>query len=95
MASGRLPQPAPAPVALAGAAVLCAAAAAAVALAGAGMPPPDALASAAPDGTYYVEGVGYATSDDAPPRPSQFGLAVSTGPAGLPSPTYIAFPLCS
>lgn len=80
MASGRLPQPTPAAVALAGTAVLCAAAT--VALAGAGMPPPDALALAAPDGTYYVEGVGYATSDDAPPRPSQFGLAVSTGPAG-------------
>ena len=73
MASGRAPQPAAA-AALAGIAVLCAAAA--------GLLVQDAGAAAAPSGTYYVEGVGYATSDTEPAGPSQFGLAVSAGPAG-------------
>ena len=76
MASGRAPQPAPAAAAaaLAGIAVLCAISA--------GLPVQDAAAAAAPDGTYYIEGVGYATSDTKPAGPSQFGLAVSAGPAG-------------
>ena len=77
MASGRAPQPAPAAVAaaaLAGIAVLCAVSA--------GLPLQDAAAAAAPNGTYYVEGVGYAVSDAETAGPSQFGLAVSAGPAG-------------
>lgn len=78
MASGRAPQPASAAAAaLAGIAVLCAATASAgLALQDAG------AAAAAPDGTYYIEGVGYATSAAEPAAPSQFGLAVSVGPAG-------------
>lgn len=79
MASGLAPQPASAAAALAGIAVLCAAAAAAAA---AGPALQDAAAAAAPNGTYYIEGVGYATSDAEPAAPSQFGLAVSAGPAG-------------
>lgn len=78
MASGRLP-PAPPLAALVCIAALCAAA---TALAGAGPLPQAAHAAAAPNGTYYLEGVGYATSDAGPPVPSQFGLAVSAGPAG-------------
>ena len=80
MASGRSPPPPPlaAAAALAGIAVLCAAAAA---LSAAAPLPQAAHAAAAPNGTYYLEGVGYATSDEGPPSPSQFGLAVSSGPA--------------
>lgn len=84
MASGRAPQPAPAAcaAALAGIAVLCAVSA--------GLLVQDAGAAAAPNGTYYIEGVGYATSDTAPAGPSQFGLAVSAGPAGPGGRTDIA-----
>lgn len=57
---------------LAAALVLCIAAAAA--------PPLAAHAAPSPNGTYYVEGVGYA-GDDKASYPSQFGLAVSSGPA--------------
>lgn len=84
MASGRAPQPAPAAcaAALAGIAVLCAVSA--------GLLVQDAGAAAAPNGTYYIEGVGYATSDAEPAGPSQFGLAVSAGPAGPGGRTDIA-----
>jgi len=77
MATGR-PLPTPPLAALAGVVALCALAAAAAA----DPFPQEALAAAAPNGTYYLEGVGYATSDAGPPVPSQFGLAVSSGPAG-------------
>lgn len=89
MASGRAPQPASVAAAtLAGIAVLCAATAC---LAAAGLSPQDArAAAAAPNGTYYIEGVGYATSDAEPAAPSQFGLAVSAGPAGPGGRTDIA-----
>lgn len=83
MASGRAPRPPlAATAALAGIAVLCAASAVAACPDCAGLPLQDARAAAAPDGTYYVEGVGYATSDAMPSGPSQFGLAVSAGPSG-------------
>lgn len=80
MASGRFlpPPPLAAAAALAGIAVLCAAAAA---LSAAAPLPQAAHAAAAPNGTYYLEGVGYANSGEGPPSPSQFGLAVSSGPA--------------
>lgn len=80
MASGRAPPPPPlaAAAALAGIAVLCAAAAA---LAAAAPLPQAAHAAAAPNGTYYLEGVGYAAPGEGSPSPSQFGLAVSAGPA--------------
>ena len=81
MAAGRAAWPAAAAaaasVAAAAALVLCAAAAASVA-APATLPP--AAAAAAPNGTYYIEGVGYAGAGEAL-YPSQFGLAVSSGPA--------------
>ena len=48
--------------------------------AAAAAPPLAAHAAPSPNGTYYVEGVGYA-GDDKASYPSQFGLAVSSGPA--------------
>lgn len=80
MAAGRAAWPAAAAAAaasVAAALVLCAAAGAAATPA---TLPPAAAAAAAPNGTYYIEGVGYAGAGEAL-YPSQFGLAVSSGPA--------------
>ena len=73
MASGRV-------VWLAAATPLAAALAVCIAAAAAAPPPPAAHAVPSPNGTYYVEGVGYA-GDDKASYPSQFGLAVSAGPS--------------
>lgn len=75
MAAGRAAWPAAgagAAASVAAALVLCAAATPAT------LPP--AAGAAAPNGTYYIEGVGYAGAGEAL-YPSQFGLAVSSGPA--------------
>lgn len=73
MAAGHAAWSVAAAIPLAAALALCIAAAAAAL-------PPAAHAAPSPNGTYYVEGVGYA-GDDKASYPSQFGLAVSFGPA--------------
>lgn len=71
MAAGRAAWSVAAAIPLAAALALCIAAV---------PPPPAAHAAPSPNGTYYVEGVGYA-GDDKASYPSQFGLAASFGPA--------------
>lgn len=74
MATGRATWPAAAAAPLVATLAVCIAAAAAAA-----PPLPPSHAVPSPNGTYYVEGVGYA-GDDRASYPSQFGLAVSAGP---------------